>query len=117
MKAEILLSCYASSRQVGHTNALINGAKNTDCIVIAATEQHARDLRNRLPGKKILTVSEKILGLRTPILVDHWALVNILTECCARVRFLEDQVTKLERERETFFEKIKRKILRKGKKK
>jgi len=75
-KLEILDLYYRKNRQVGHTFAMLNGAKSDkDIIVIIAEETQKSYIE--LPKRQMINMSnlhEKLLGRKNPILVDHFAI-------------------------------------------
>lgn len=75
-KLEILDNYYRKNRQVGHTLAMLNGAKSDrDILVIIANEAQKNYID--LPKKQFLNMhnlQEKLLGRKNPILVDHFTM-------------------------------------------
>ncbi len=67
---------YGFARGVGHTQATLNGLRNTpDAILIVADRAQAIGLN--LKQGQYLTVDslpQSIMGLRKAILIDHYAL-------------------------------------------
>lgn len=75
-KLEILDLYYRKNRQVGHTLAMLNGAKSDkNILVIIARESQKSYIK--LPKEQLINMchlNEKLLGKKNPILVDHFAI-------------------------------------------
>jgi len=75
-KLEILDNYYRKNRQVGHTTAMLNGAKsNKNILVVVASEIQKGYLD--LPKEQMINMHnlhEKLLGRNNPILVEHYAM-------------------------------------------
>ena len=97
---EELLGYLQSNRRLGHTTALLEGAKNTDgIIIIAHTKSFADSLAQRCKNARGVSLHNLISlrGLRAPILVDNFALQILLTDAHRRIRELEVASYKYER--------------------
>jgi hypothetical protein len=92
-------------RGVGHTYAMLNGAKNTNqgVVVIAATSPEATRLKMQI-GDKAVVVSlnnlESLRGLRKPVVIEHTALEMLFIEAIREIDRLEFRVNQLQREKE-----------------
>jgi len=81
---------YGFPRQVGHTTAMLEGAKNVDCIVIVDSMRTGKYLEQMgfiSPSKanpRYMTIDQAKRGLlrpyRKPILIDHFALQLIISD-------------------------------------
>ena len=79
---------YLSTRRVGHTYSMMEGAKNTDCLVVCANKQQEREVGKQLLGKKITTlanIKQKLRGIKKPLLIDHYALCCLIGEMLRRI--------------------------------
>ena len=79
-------------RGLGHTQAMLNGAKNADNVVIVAhTQRFADDLAKQCKNARGVGLdrTERLRGLHLPILVDHWAIEILLGERDHRIVQLE----------------------------
>lgn len=68
-------------RGFGHTQAMLNGAKNTDgVIIIAHTQQYADELAVQCKNAVGVGLNnqDRIRGRQAPILVDHRAIEVLL---------------------------------------
>ena len=77
---EALLQYYRTNRAVGHTTTMIEGAANTDCIVIVANEKQAY-IRERLTGQTVLSINnlnQRLRGMNKPLAIDNSAIYLIL---------------------------------------
>lgn len=92
-----------TGRGFGRTEAILNGAKTVEgCVVVAANEMQAAQMRKRAPEVKVISLqaAERLRGSASAILFDHQAyweaykegikeakedgardILNILAEC------------------------------------
>ena len=77
---EELLAYYTCTRQIGHTRAMLEGAKNTECTVIAHNQNSAIRLREQ--GVDAISVHElsALKGKRVPIVLDNATLHFLFAE-------------------------------------
>lgn len=76
LAADTVVYAYAG-RGYGHTTLMMEGAKNVKgALVIAAHEQHARQLRQQYPGVNVISVikTDQLFGMRAPVAIDHFAI-------------------------------------------
>tara|TARA_R100001244_G_C5141786_1_gene128026 strand:+ start:461 stop:820 length:360 start_codon:yes stop_codon:yes gene_type:complete len=66
--------------QVGNTNALLNGAKNTKCIFLVRTEQDARYLMKKNKDLNAKGMSSDLSGVTIPIVLDHTVFELVQSE-------------------------------------
>lgn len=82
--AELTALCdyYMASRGIGHTEALIQGAQRSRAIVLAADAQHARLLRQQglNTEPRFSLVNGRLRGSQSALLVDHWALQQMVAD-------------------------------------
>ena len=79
---------YLSTRGVGHTYSMMEGAKNTDCLVVCANKQQKREVDRQLLGKKTTTLANvkwELRGIEKPLLIDHYALCCLVEEMLRRI--------------------------------
>ena len=79
---------YLSTRGVGHTYSMMEGAKNTDCLVVCANKQQEREVGKQLLGKKTTTlanIKQELRGIKKPLLIDHYALCCLIGEMLRRI--------------------------------
>ena len=79
-------------RGLGHTQAMLNGAKNADNVVIVAhTQQFADDLAKQCKNARGVGLdrTERLLGSHLPIVVDHYAIEILLGERERRISKLK----------------------------
>lgn len=116
-----ILSDYLSTaRQVGHTTAVMEGAKNIDSIVMTHNQNMAQlisdpnhnkvtpqgfpvVLRKRDVGSKIKAISiqsdlNKLRGMRLPIVFDNAALFVLFSQASVELDRLEMSNIKLSRD-------------------
>ena len=92
-------------RGFGHTQAMLNGAKNTDSVVIVAhTQQFADELAKQCKNARGIGLdrTERLLGSRLPILIDHHAIEIMLGERERYIAKLEAEIENLKKEAEPF---------------
>ena len=79
-------------RGFGHTQAMLNGAKNADNVVIVAhTQRFADYLAEQCKNARGVGLdrTERLRGLHLPILVDHYAVEFMLGESESHITHLE----------------------------
>lgn len=89
---------YSTRRGVGHTRAMILGAANTErVIVLAHNMRHGEDIKDRCRNAKIITWDrlDGLNGESSPLLIDHWALMEILSDAQKMLGELQEENTKL----------------------
>jgi Trk K+ transport system NAD-binding subunit len=87
-----IITYYVVNRQRGHSTAMLNGAKNCDCIVIAHNEHHARRLK-QLGARHVISINSlhKLRGHNKPIVFDNAALHMILEDILYRFSVIKEQ--------------------------
>jgi hypothetical protein len=78
---EALFRYFQINRQVGHTTAMLEGAKNVPCLVLANNQAGKNNLK--ITGlKEVVTLPEieggRLCGLNRPLLIDNAAMAEIL---------------------------------------
>jgi hypothetical protein len=114
-KAEQIVRYLEINRQVGHTTAILEGAKNVDALVIAHNFDWAQELSNpnfqkpytgekfelkrRNPNSQISTLSlsslNNLRGEHRPILLDNAALYVLLRDIVNYTSALEDKLDRI----------------------
>jgi len=113
-KLEKLCNYYFTRRQVGHTTAMLNGAKsNPNIIVVVAKESMKRWID--LPKNQMITIKDleklpvddnpiidindfrELQGLKNPIIVDHYALQVMTQELVSKLKEKDKKIEKLEK--------------------
>ena len=96
---ESVVTFYSTTRQAGHTTAVLNGAKSTDAIVIV----HNRDMGeyvNLMSDKKIRTetlqsMGQRLRGTNRPVVFDNAAIYELADESLKMIEQLESENRKL----------------------
>lgn len=92
---EVLLNYYETTRQVGHTTAMMEGAKNTECLVVVYNSQVEKGIKKMFPDSKNKYISiygvDKLKDCKTPLLIDNSALFELLDEALKEISKLECQ--------------------------
>lgn len=73
---EFLNNYYQKNRQVGHTVAMLNGAKSDKNILFIVANETQKNYFD-LPKQQMINMNnlkEKLMGRKNPILVDHFAI-------------------------------------------
>jgi hypothetical protein len=89
--------------QHGHTEAVVRGAAFTKAVVIATSDRHAHELRDKY-GVESISMTEMrtaLLGRNDPIAFDNRTLKEIFTQAHAEImglRAMRDRVTAALRE-------------------
>jgi len=103
-KLQRLLEYYYISRGVGHTRAMIEGAKDTDGVIILAHEHRyavslARGCKNATPLAWFGYGADTLCGQRKPLLIDNGAMIDILADAINYINTLEHVVARLQAEK------------------
>lgn len=80
-KLKFLLDYFNSNRGIGHTKTELEGINNSDdAILIVHNREFGKYLK--LPDTKYLSINEleKLRGIKKPIIIDHFALEQLLNE-------------------------------------
>lgn len=99
-RLQFLATYLESTRRVGHTTAMIDGAKSSDCIVLARNQTGADFLRALLPDGQIATLSaveKNLAGQRKPLLLDNAALHSVLHDALGEITRLERKIDDMKR--------------------
>jgi hypothetical protein len=99
---ENLLAYYKATRSRGHTTAMLQGANNTPkAIILAASEGHARQLKQVAPQSECVSmrVPQALRGRINPLLVDNFAMEQLLADAVFEIRRLEKRVHELSNEK------------------
>ena len=94
----LLANYFDLNRQVGHTTAMMNGAKETDCIIIAHSLAGVNYLKTFQPKGKVVTmmsIYKELEDQQKPLLIDNAAISALLKTALGEINRLEG---KLERE-------------------
>lgn len=95
-----LIRYYDVTRQVGHTMAMLDGAKNTKgVIVVAHTMNHATDLAKQCPSATPVGLDgseKKLKGRREPLLLDNSAVIWVLDGLLKEIFSLRKTVRELQ---------------------
>lgn len=90
--AENIIQYFARTRGVGHTDTMLSGVRSVTggVVVLSATESHAQQLyqhvielsrrSDRAPTMVSLENTEKLVGLKLPLVFDNHATVTLLQD-------------------------------------
>lgn len=95
---ENLLAYYKSTHARGHTTAMLQGANNSPtAIILTANEGHARQLKQMATQSECVSmrVPQALRGRNNPLLVDNFAMEQILAAAAFEIRRLEKRVDEL----------------------
>lgn len=110
-KLEVLDLYYRKNRQVGHTVAMLNGAKSDkDILIIVANETQKRHIE--LPKEQLINMHklhEKLLGRKNPILVDHLAMQEMYYEMKVELQKKDEMISTLEKKVKILEKKLEKK--------
>ena len=83
---------FKTTRQVGHTTAMLEGAKNSDCIVLVKNHEHRKLLERIHPGLKTTTLysPNALRGQNKPLLIDNDTMVEILSMALHEIEVAEN---------------------------
>ena len=98
-KLSILSDYYFMRRQVGHTTAMLNGARSDKNIMVVVAHKGQMDYIE-LPRKQMITLAEleRLRGLKRPLLIDHFALQTIFSELNIELNAKDEIIKDLESE-------------------
>jgi hypothetical protein len=90
---------YMSHRQIGHTTVMMEGAKNSECLILVNDLQQGRELN--IPEKRIVSLGSlmRLRGKRQPLVIDHYAIQSIVGLSLKRINALEEENAKLKKGR------------------
>lgn len=89
---ENLLAYYATTPRVGHTTAIIQGAKNVNSVIILVGHAaHAKNMHWAAPGADFVPLDnlDKLQGRKQPLLIDNFAIATLLSESLKEIERLE----------------------------
>jgi hypothetical protein len=95
---KVLADYFTHRRQVGHTTAMMEGAKKTDCVILVQNENNIKHFRKLKPDGNFITLTslnDKLRGNHKPIVIDNAAMSDILSYSVSRIDFLESQIAEL----------------------
>lgn len=88
---------YITTRQVGHTHMLLNGADNVENPLILVHAARMKDLlraSSKNPNKlDIVSLQEPqgLMGKRKPLLIDNAAMILLIDSALQRIAELEKE--------------------------
>lgn len=106
-KLETLQRYFEGVRRVGHTRAMLDGAREQsgNVIVVASSENERRLLKRHLPTAKIVSLGSldmDISGLHAPLVLDNEAVRRLCQEAGAEIDGLKAEIRRLEQEASQF---------------
>lgn len=93
-----LVQYYRLTRQVGHTTAMLNGAKNAVRTIILAHDMNfATFLAKQCPNVVPISLGGimKLRGRRKPLLIDNAAMAQILDGLLKEISELNKEISAL----------------------
>lgn len=96
-KLEILDEYHRINRRVGHTTAMLNGAKSDPNILVLVAHQAQKNYID-LPKEQMISINclDKLKGRRNPVLVEHYALQAMFSELNNELLKKDEKINKLE---------------------
>ena len=95
---EVLDLYYRKTRQVGHTLALVNGAKSDkNILVVVANELQKTHIE--LPKEQMISMDnlrERLVGRKNPVLVDHFTMQVMYWDMKKELNRKDETIRKLE---------------------
>lgn len=94
----VLADYFAYRRRVGHTTAMMEGAKKTDCVILVQNENDIKHFKKLKPDgdfRTLTSLDDKLRGEIKPVVIDNSAMCDILSYAVSRIDFLESQVAEL----------------------
>lgn len=96
-KLEILDNYYRKNRQVGHTTAMLNGAKSDKNILVVISSESEKTHID-LPKEQFINMRnlhERLLGRKNPVLVDHFTIQLMYWEMKKELEKKDEKVIEL----------------------
>ena len=96
-KLEVLDNYYRKNRQVGHTLAMLNGAKSDKNILVIIARETQKSYID-LPKEQLINMfhlKEKLSGRKNPILVDHFTTQLMYWEMKKELDKKDEEIRKL----------------------
>jgi hypothetical protein len=100
-KLKEIIHYYSSTRQVGHTTGMLEGANYVDnpLILVHSTEM-GDHIKRRMGAKNVSFVSLNsksfLRGLKKPLFIDNCAAWVLFKEALHEIQTLEEKIKKLE---------------------
>jgi len=91
---------FDSARQVGHTTAMMDGAKNADCLILAHNQAGADFIKTLKPKGKVVAfpaIDRELKGQRKPMLLDNAAVVAVVQTALGEIERLERKIADMKR--------------------
>jgi len=83
---------FIATRQVGHTTAMMEGAKNTSCLILTSNQMGVDRLKTFKPKGDVISiqnVEQDLRGRNQPLLLDNEAVVTVISHALEEIRRLE----------------------------
>ena len=93
-----LLEYYSSSRRIGHTTAMLNGAFKVPCVVIAASNESCRHIKTFNDNLRVISLTaldSQLRGVHSPILLDNFTLMTLFNGAFQEITKLENEIKEL----------------------
>lgn len=96
LKLTTLLSYYGGTHRQGHTQAVLRGAKNSNCLVLVSNSQESKDIR--LDNRKTISLEflDGLKGQNKPLLIDNSAIIQILRDALRVINQQKEEKSNLE---------------------
>lgn len=93
-----VLDYYNFNRRVGHTTAMLNGAKSDENIKVLVHNKKYFDL----PQDQMISINEidRLRGNKKPLLIDHCVFGMMISELFQTIQQQEDVIEKYKRDYE-----------------
>lgn len=100
-----LQSYYLATRTCGYTTSLLNGAVNSaDCRVLVDRTQTGNALpkmKGRTVNLNVNNLANSLIGVRSPLLIDNSALLDIIGGSITEIERLERKIERLQKKEAT----------------
>ena len=111
-KLEILDNYYRKNRQVGHTLAMLNGAKSDKNILVVFASETQKSYID-LPKEQFINMchlNESLKGRKNPILVDHFTMQLMYWEMKKELDKKNNKIIELEARNKILRNRVKAKL-------
>ena len=87
---------YAVNRHVGHTPAMLDGAKHSDCLVLWPNRGMAQHYRNDLPLSRVVSLGNLnvLRGQNKALVIDNAAMYSILSDALSEIGRLNAELAR-----------------------
>lgn len=102
-------TALTTNRQVGHTTAMMEGAKNTEgAVILVHNHKYGQELKKDAPEADVVALedTETLMGRAQPLCIDNKALADLCRMAAGRIADLEERFAQEVRDHSKTKEKL-----------